>query len=305
MTMLRQWFDLFKTTFQEWSEDNVPRLAAALAYYTAFSIAPMLIVVIAIVGLVYGEQAVEGEIVSQIQSAVGQDAAAVVQDIIKNAYQGGGGVISTIISVGALLLGALGVFDQLQMALNKIWDASPDTTSGWWLIVRRKLISFGMILVIGFLLLVSLLASAFIATLNVYVANLLPSVQIASFIINTVFSFVLTTVLFALIFRFVPDAEIDWSEVWVGATLTTVLFTIGRMVLSTYLANSSVASVYGAAGSFLVILLWVYYSAQIVLFGAEFTQVYARRQRKKAIEGDDIVVGATPSSPMNQPARDN
>lgn len=301
--MLRRSFDLLKTTFQEWSEDNVPRLAAALAYYTAFSIAPMLIVVIAIVGLVYGEQAVEGEIVSQIQSAVGQDAAAVVQDIIKNAYQGGGGVISTIISVGALLLGALGVFDQLQMALNKIWDASPDTTSGWWLIVRRKLISFGMILVVGFLLLVSLLASAFIATLNVYVANLLPSVQIVSFIINTVFSFVMTTVLFALIFRFVPDTEIDWSEVWVGAILTTVLFTIGRMILSTYLSNSSVASVYGAAGSFVVILLWVYYSAQIILFGAEFTQVYARRQRATA--EDNVVVGATPSGQMNQPVADN
>lgn len=300
--MLRRWFDLFKTTFQEWNEDEVPRLAAALAYYTAFAIAPLLIVVIAIVGLVYGEQAVEGEIVRQIQSEVGQDAAAVVQDLIENAYQGGGGIISTIISIGALLLGALGVFDQLQAALNKIWDAAPDTTSGWWLIVRRKLISFGMLLVIGFLLLVSLLAGAFIATLNVYVENLLPSVQIVGFVVNTVVSFGITTALFALIFRMLPDTDIEWNEVWVGATITTLLFAMGRMVLGLYLANSSVSSVYGAAGSFVVILLWVYYSAQIILFGAEFTQVYARRKRKKA--EDNIVVGATPARQIN-PAVDN
>lgn len=300
--MLRRWFDLFKTTFQEWNEDEVPRLAAALAYYTAFAIAPLLIVVIAIVGLVYGEQAVEGEIVRQIQSEVGQDAAAVVQDLIENAYQGGGGIISTIISIGALLLGALGVFDQLQAALNKIWDAAPDTTSGWWLIVRRKLISFGMLLVIGFLLLVSLLAGAFIATLNVYVENLLPSVQIVGFMVNTVVSFGITTALFALIFRMLPDTDIEWNEVWVGATITTLLFAMGRMVLGLYLANSSVSSVYGAAGSFVVILLWVYYSAQIILFGAEFTQVYARRKRKKA--EDNIVVGATPARQIN-PAVDN
>ncbi|MCA9914649.1 MAG: YihY/virulence factor BrkB family protein, partial [Anaerolineae bacterium] len=199
--------------------------------------------------------------------------------------------------------GALGVFDQLQAALNKIWDASPDTTSGWWLIVRRKLISFGMLLIIGFLLLVSLLAGAFIATLNVYVENLLPSVQIIGFVVNTVVSFGITTALFALIFRMLPDTDIEWNEVWIGAAITTLLFTLGRMVLGLYLANSSVASVYGAAGSFVVILLWVYYSAQIILFGAEFTQVYARRKRKAA-EGD-VVVGASPSGQMNQPVADN
>lgn len=284
MNYLKALWDLLKQTFKEWNEDKVPRHAAALAFFTSLSLAPLLVVVVAIVGVIYGEQAAEGEIVRQFQSAIGQDAASVVQQLIENASQTGSTWISTLVSVVILLVGATGVFGQLQLTLNSIWgvDASEERKA-IWAFLRRRLLSFGMILVIGFLLLVSLVISAVISSLDVWLVGMVPNaaeiIQVANFVV----SFAMTTLLFALIYKFLPDAYIEWRDVLVGAAVTALLFSLGRWVLGLYLGAGTVTSVYGAAGSFMVILLWVFYSAQIVLFGAEFTQIYARRYGSRLV----------------------
>lgn len=268
--------ELFQQTFKEWNNDSAPRLAAAIAYYTALSIAPLLVIVIGIVGMIYGEQAAQSEIMTQLQSALGQEAANTIRNIVENMSQTGGG-ISALISIGVLLVGATGIFAQLQDALNIVWQAEETDRSGVENILYKRLLSFGMLLVIGFLLLVSLVAGAVISSLDTFLADLFPGTQLLLSILNIVVSFAITTLLFAAMYKFLPDVDIEWRDVWVGAAVTTILFTLGRFALTLYLGNVGVASTYGAAGSFVVLLIWVYYSAQIVIFGAEFTQVYAER----------------------------
>lgn len=275
---LRVVFDLLKTTFQEFNEDNAPRLAAALSYYTAFSIAPLLVITIAIVGLIVNQDTVRVEIIKQVQLAVGTDAATLVESLITNAMKPAEGIFSILLSIVALLLGAVGAFGNLQASLDIIWDIPPDQRpTGIIALVRDKILSFGMILIVGFLLLVSLVLSTVLAALNAYVLHLLPAAEVFAGLLNIVVSFAVTTALFALIYKYLPHVKLAWRDVLIGAAVTSLLFTIGRTLLGSYLASSGTASAYGAAGAFVLILLWIYYSSQIVLFGAEFTQVYARR----------------------------
>ena len=279
---------LLKETFKEWQEDKASRLAAALAYYTAFSIAPLLIIVIAIAALAFGEQAAQGEIVGQIQGLVGKDGAEAIQTMINNSRKPTTGIVATLISVGILLFGATNVFTQLQDALNTIWEVAPKP--GVKGLVKTRIVSFTMILGIGFLLLVSLVLSAALAVMGNYLSGLIPGLQFLWSILNFVISFGVITLLFALIYRFLPDVKITWGDVGIGAAMTALLFTIGKSLIGLYLGNSSVGSTYGAAGSFVVVLLWVNYSAQILLFGAEFTQVYARQFGSDKVEPDEYAV---------------
>lgn len=268
---------LLKETFDEWNEDKASRLAAALAYYTVFSIAPLLIIVIAIAGAVFGEEAARGEIVRQIQGLVGRSGAEVIETAIQNANQPAQGTIASIISIVALLFGAIGVFGQLQDALNTIWEVQPKPGRPVKGFVRQNILSFSMVLGIGFLLLVSLIISAVLAAVSTYFSNLLPGFGLIWQVANFVISFAITTLLFAMIFKFLPNVKITWNDVLIGAAITSLLFSIGRFLLGLYLGNGSFGSTYGAAGSLVIILAWVYYAAQILFFGAEFTQVYARK----------------------------
>lgn len=274
---LKAVWGLLKETVKEWQEDKVPLLAAALAYYTIFSLAPLLIIVIAIAGLAFGEEAARGTLDNQIAGLVGTDGAKTIQTMIQSAYQPSSGIVASVISIVTLLLGASGVFAQLQEALNTIWEAPPKKGDGIGSMVKSRTLSFAMVLVIGFLLLVSLVISAALATVNSFFSSLLPGFDFLWQLVNFAISFAVITVLFGLIYRVLPDVKVPWSDVWHGAVVTSLLFTVGKWLIGLYLGHSSVSSAYGAAGSFVVVLIWVYYSAQILLFGAEFTQVYSKR----------------------------
>ncbi|MGV0026759.1 YihY/virulence factor BrkB family protein [Phormidesmis priestleyi ANT.L61.2] len=268
---------ILKETVAEWSEDNVPLLAAALAYYTVFSLAPLLLIAIAIAGAVFGEEAAKGELIGQIQGLLGAQGAEAVQTMIANANKpGSGGTIATITGVVLLMFGASGVFGQLQTALNTIWEVKPKPGQGIGSFLKSRFLSFAMVLVIGFLLLVSLVLSAILAGVSHLFGSFIPNLVIIGQLLNFVISFGVITVLIAAIYKFLPDVRVPWRNLWVGAGVTALLFNIGKLLLGLYLGNSSVGSTYGAAGSFVVVLIWVFYSAQILLFGAEFTQVYSK-----------------------------
>lgn len=269
--------ELLKETFAEWNKDKVSRIAAALAYYTIFSLAPLLIIVIAIAGSVFGEEAARGEIVAQIQGLVGKDGAEFIQTAIENANRPAQGRFASIISVIVLLFGATGLFAELQDALNTVWEVQPKPERGLLNLVRNRFLSFAMILGVGFLLIVSLILSAGLSATVNFFGSLFPFLSSFLQLAGFIFSFVVTTVLFAAIYKILPDAKITWSDVWIGALITSFLFSIGRFLLGQYLGNNSFGSTYGAAGSLVVVLAWVFYATQILLLGAEFTQVYARR----------------------------
>jgi membrane protein len=271
-------FSLLKESFKEWQEDEALQLGAALAYYTIFSLAPMLLVVIGIAGLAFGREAVQGQIVGQIQGLVGRDGAEAIQTMIANAGRHEGGLLATIIAFVTILFGATGVFTQMQTTLNHIWDVKPKPNQGIKGLLRARAAAFGMLLGIGFLLLVSLVLSTALAAMDSYVAGLMPGAEILLRVLGFAVSFAVVTLLFAMIFRFLPDVKIQWRDVMFGAAVTALLFTIGKFLIGLYLGNSSVASVYGAAGSLVIILLWAYYSSQILFFGAELTQVWARHR---------------------------
>ena len=272
---------LLKETFQEWQQDKVSRLAAALAYYTVFSITPLLVIAIAIAGAVFGQEAAKGEIVSQINGLVGDQGAKAIEVALANADQPNISGAASLISIAILLLGASGVFAQLQEALNTIWNIKAKPNGGIWEFIRKRLLSFGMVLAIGFLLLVSLLVSAALSGIGKFETSILPGFTLIWQIINFAISFGFITLLFGLIYKYLPDAKIKWDDVIVGAIITALLFTFGKFIIGLYLGRGSLGSAYGAAGSLVIFLAWVYYSAQILLFGAEFTQVYARKFGKK------------------------
>jgi len=296
MKRIKWLLELLKQAFDEWNADNVPRLAAALAYYTAFSIAPLLIVVIAIVGFVFRDQAeVQNQITRQLQGAIGRDAAVMIEELIVSANKPAEGIISTVIGLVTLLLGAIGVFEQLKSALNTIWNVPPaQQPSGIVAMIRQKFLSFGFVLGVGFLLIVSLVASTVLTAVNERVAAALPGGDFVAWLANFGLSFGVITILFAMIYKFLPDTKVAWKDVWIGAAVTSLLFYIGKTLLGFYLANAAPASAYGAAGSLIVMLLWIYYSAQIVMFGAEFTQVYAKRAGSWAASPD-----AATAKPVN------
>jgi membrane protein len=269
--------DLFKATFSDWKEDKASRLAAALSYYTIFSLAPLLTICIAIAGSVFGRDAARGLVKDQVERLMGAQSADAIQSMLIDASKPSKGIVASAIGVLTLLLGASGVFGQLKDGLDTIWEIEPKPGRGIVALVRDRFLSLAMVVGIGFLLLVSLIISASLAALGKIADGSLPLKPFVLEILNSIVAFIIATVLFALIYKVLPDVEIRWSDVWIGAVITSVLFTIGKILIGLYLGRSGVASVYGAAGSLLLILIWVYYSAQIVFFGAEFTQVYANR----------------------------
>jgi membrane protein len=268
-------WNLLKDTAAKWSQDQAPRLGAALAYYATFSLAPLLVITVAISGLVLGRKAATDQIVAGIQGLVGEDSATTIQAMIAKSNQPATGIITSLFGLAALLFGASGVFGELQQSLNAIWEIKPKPKRGLLATIRDKFFSFGMVLSTGFLLLISLVISAGLAAVRNNVTGLMPGWDVIPQMMNFIISIAVITVLFALIFKYVPDAKIAWADVWIGAALTALLFTIGKALIGLYIGYSSLSSTYGAAASLVVILLWVYYSAQILFFGAEFTRVYA------------------------------
>ncbi len=263
-------------------------MAAALAYYTVFSLAPLLIIVIAIAGSVFGEQAAKGELVTQIQSVIGKDGAQFIQTAIENASQldPSQGPIPTLINIGVLFFGASVIFGQLQKSLNKIWEVEPKPGNSIADFLRKRFLSFSMVLIIAFLLLVSLVISTLLVILGNFLRDLVPGFTYLWYLLNFLVSFGIVTLLFAMIFKILPDVRIAWKDVWMGAAITAMLFDIGKFLLGFYLARTSLASAYGAAGSLVIILTWVFYSAQILFLGAEFTQVYVRRRGKEIVPAE-------------------
>lgn len=270
-------FELLKESYQGWSHDNASLFAAALTYYTFLSLAPVLVIIVAVAGLFYGDAAVRGDIVNDIKLAVGEDAAVVIQDLIANASTSGDSVRATVLSTLLLLVGASGLFSQLQRTLNMIWGLRPAPETGILNTIRKRALAFAMLLVVGLLMLLSIATTTFITSVGDRLVFWLPGIGRLLPQINIVASLVILTLLFALLFKMLPDAHITWKDVLLGAAVTTLLFMLGRYLINLYLSRGSTTSAYGAAGSFVLILLWVYYSAQIFLFGAEFTKVYANK----------------------------
>jgi membrane protein len=268
---------LLKETFAEWQKDRVPLLSASLAYYTVFSIAPLLIIAISIAGAFLGEEAVRGEITGQLQGLVGKDSASTIQGMLQNTQKpNSGGTVATILGVLTLLLGASGVFGQLQEALNIIWEVKPKPGRNLVKFIQARFLSSAMVLVIGFLLLVSSVLSAILVAVTHFMRNLWPGFQFLGQSLDFLLSLLVVTLLFASIYKVLPDVKVPWRNLWVGAGVTALLFNFGKYLIGLYLGSSGIASAYGAAGSIIIVLVWVFYSAQILLLGAEFTQVYSK-----------------------------
>jgi len=272
-----QLFHLCKEAVTSWSTDYAPSMGAALAYYTVFSIAPLLLIVISVAGLVFGEEAARGAIFEQLSGLMGAEGATAIQGLLKSVNKPAEGIIATVMGVVLLVLGATTVFRELQDALDRIWRAPARPQSGVVGMVRTRLLSFGLIMGIGFLLMVTLVLSAALAALGKWWAPIFGGWALVAQFVNFAFGFALTTVGFALIYKIMPRAQVQWRDVWVGAAVTALLFTVGKHLIGLYIGRSSVASGFGAAGSLVIVLVWVYYSAQIFLLGAEFTWVYAHR----------------------------
>ena len=270
-------WELCKETFSEWYRDNVPRLAAVLSFYTIFSMAPTLIIVLALAASVVGESTARAEVMARIRYFIGPEAARAILAASEKARTEFSGLGATVISLTTLLFGATAVFAELQNALNTVWNVKLKPGLGWNAVIRTRLLSFAMVLGIGFLLLLSVIASATLSALSSFFRESLAVPPIVLQTVNFAVSFGLITVLFAMTYKVLPDAQIQWGDVGVGAAMTSLLFTTGKSLIGAYVGRSSLGSVYGAAGTFVIILLWVYYSAQVFLLGAEFTQVYARK----------------------------
>lgn len=269
-------WEALKDAFKGFGNDKVPKLSASLAYYTVFSIGPLLICIIFLSSMFFGQEAVEGSIYGQIRGFVGSEAAAQLQEMIKNATLTETGSISAIIGIVALLIGATTMFAELQDSINMIWGLKPKPTTGIMKTILNRLLSFGVIGSLVFLLLVSLAASALISGLGDRLKDVFPEVTVILFeIINWLLTVIVTTILFSVIFKVLPDAKIRWRDILPGALATTLLFLLGKFLISFYISKSEVGSTYGAAGSFVILLLWVYYSSIILYFGAEFTKAYA------------------------------
>lgn len=271
----KPWLRLYRKALEEWFNDNVSHLAAALSFYLLFSLAPLVLIVLAIAGAIYGPDAARGELVSQLETFAGPIASVAVQAIVENARQSAG--TATVIGVGALLFGATAVFAELQEALNRIWGVQAKPGSMVWNYVRRRLYGFAMVAGIGLLFISFLVGSTILAAMESHMNPLFAPAPLWLWARGAI-GLLLTLVLFAAIFRFVPDVELRWRDVWMGAITSALLFQLGRGFLADYLSSSTLSSAYGAAGSLVILLVWVYYSAQIMMFGAELTYVYARDQ---------------------------
>lgn len=277
-------------------EDRAPRLGASLAFYTLLSMAPIVIVVIAIAGLAFGEQAAEGRLLWQIQDLVGWQGALAIQGLLKSARAAGGGTVATILSLITLFFGATAVVNELRDALNTIWHTPPRESSSNWrsllAIVKDRVFSFAMVVAIGFLLMVSLVINAWLAAAGKFFSTLLPTPEWALHALDGLITFLVIGLLFAILFKVMPDVRLLWSDVGIGAAVTSLLFSIGKLLIGLYLGKTSFGNTYGAAGSLVIVLVWVYYSAQIFFLGAEFTCVYANKygslfRRRLALHPDE------------------
>ncbi len=277
--------ELLKESFSEWRKDRADVWASSLAYYTVFSLAPLVVIAIAVAGAVFGEKAAEGEIFAKLRELFGLESARFIQQSLAGArVDASKGIVSSTIGVAVLLFGASQVFVCLQDALNAIWGVDTSKES-WKVYLKKRFVTFGMVLAIGFLLLVSTLASAALSAAAHFVESSFLSTLMVGQMVNLAVSFLGSTLLFALIYKVLPDVTVRWKDVWLGAAVTSTLFIVGKALIGLYIGNSALSSSYGAAGSLAVLLFWVYYSAQIVFFGAELTEVYARRRKSWGKEG--------------------
>lgn len=298
MRWVKRVFSLLKESGKEWSADNAPRLGAALSYYTVFSLAPVLLLVISVMGLFLGREAAQGQIVDELSTILGKDGAKVVQLAIAKAGERKSSVVATVIGFATLLLGATGVMVELQGALNQVWKVIPKAGLGVKTFIRTRLLSLALVLSFGFVLMVSLVLSAGLSAVGHWLVDVMPGWTVLGYVLNWVVSIAVIAVFMALIFKLLPDAKIHWRDVWVGALVTAVLFQLGKYGIGLYIAKGSVGSTFGAAGSLAVLLVWVYYSSQIILFGAEFTRAYANRFGSHVVPEDNAV-----PSPAGLPER--
>jgi membrane protein len=272
---LKQIGSILRRTFSVWNEHNAPQVGAALAFYATLSLAPLLILVMAIVAMVFGHSTAEYKIIGAAEGIVGPDGANVVQTMLDSAGKPASGTSTTVIGIIVLLFGASAVFSELQSAMNIIWDVEPKGGSNIAALIKDRLASFGMVLAIGFLLLVSLILSAFLAAAGKFFDGILPVPEFVLSAVNFLISFAGDSLVFGLIFKYVPNTKIAWRDLWIGSLVTAFLFTVGKFLIGLYLGKTGVGSAYGAAGSFIVVIVWVYYSSMIFLFGAEFTHELA------------------------------
>ncbi len=302
-------WSLVKESVSAWNDDYAPSMGAALAYYTIFSVAPLIIIVIAVTGIVFGEEAARGQIFAQLRNLIGPEGATAIEGLVKSASQPAKSSLAAIVGVAALIVGATTVFAELQSDLDRIWKVpAAAKASGIWTLVRTRLLSFGLVLGMGFLLLVSLVLSAALSALATLYGGWFNSYETLLQAVNFIVSFVVVTGLFAMIYKFLPRVPIGWHDVWIGAAVTALLFDVGKLAIGLYLGKSSIVSGFGAAGSLVVLLVWVYYSAQIFLLGAEFTWAYAHRlgsrrdapvrARKPSAERVDAAHNAAPGLPV-------
>lgn len=284
--------ELFSESFNQFIDDKGMKMAAALSYYAAFSLGPLLIIGISIVGFFYGEEAARGEISRQITYLIGHDSAQMIQTIIKGASDKTTGIIASSVSIVFLILGSVGVFIELQESLNIIWGVESKPGRGIMGFLKNRLISFSMVIATGFLMMISLLINSIINLFYKLLGDYFESIVPVSEIINLISSFIVITIMFALIFKYLPDVIISWRYVWFGAVLTSLLFSIGKYLIGLYLGNSSYTSTYGAAASIVILFIWIYYSGIILFFGAEFTQVYRKRYSETELlpDVDGIVI---------------
>lgn len=291
-----RWSDiklLLMESFDEWRRQKASRLGASLAFYTLLSLAPLLLVVISIAGLVFGQRAAEGEVVGQVGQLVGAQGAHAIQLLLAGSRNTSHGILATVVGLITLLFGASGVLLELRDALNTIWEIPQPQTSGLHSvlqIIKERLFSFALVLAIGFLLLVSLVVNAWIAAAGAFFASMLPTPEVFLDIANVVISFVVTTGLFAAIYKVLPDARLEWRDVLLGAAVTSLLFTIGKLLIALYLGKASFASTYGAAASLVILVVWVYYSGQVFFLGAEFTKVFTNRHGSGRSASQPVIV---------------
>jgi membrane protein len=286
VTPPRAWLGLARAALRAWSDDYAPSMGAALSYYTVFSLAPLLFIVITVAGLAFGQEAARGEVVGQLRGLMGPEAAQAVETMLTELAQPARGGLSLVVSSVVLFIGATTVFAELQDALDRIWHVPPRARStGIWGLVRARLLSFGMILGVAFLLMVSLVLSAAVAALGKWWAGAFGSWELIAQALNAVLGYALSVLVFAMIYKIIPRTSVAWRDVWLGAAVTALLFTLGRVLIGLYIGKSGIASGFGAAGSIAVVFVWVYYSAQIFLMGAEFTRLHAAHGTRVAAEG--------------------
>jgi membrane protein len=288
--MFQKIVEFFKAILTKWQKDNVTQLAASLAFFAVLALAPLVIVVTAVVGFIYGDAAAQAELVNRAEDLVGPEAADVIGSIVENAAEpGAGGILATVFGLAVALFAASNIFVQLQNALNQIWDVASDPRAGLMRTVKDRLFAFALVLGIGLLLLASLVLSTVLSTLQATAADVLPGGGLVWRLVEFGASLLLFTLIFAVIFKIIPSAKVHWHDVWLGAAVTAVLFTIGRILMGIYLGSGAIASAYGAAASMMVLLIWIFYSTQILFFGAEFTQVYSKA-RGESIPPEDYAV---------------